>query len=92
MANDISINLNGKDNASPAINKARQSLQQFAAQSSSIENVAKRFDKIQNSTEPLKKKLKDVQMLMAQLNLQGDANSPIYNQMARAAGVEIDKG
>lgn len=86
MANDISINLNGKDNASPAINKARQSLQQFAAQSSSIENVAKRFDKIQNSSAPLKRKLKEVQMLMAQLNLQGDANSPIYNQMARAAG------
>ena len=86
MANDISINLNGKDNMSPAINKARQSLQQFAAQSSSVENVAKRFDKIQNSSAPLKKKLKDIQMLMAQLNLQGDANSPIYNQMARAAG------
>ena len=86
MANDISINLNGKDNVSPAINKARQSLQQFAAQSSSVENVAKRFDKIQNSSAPLKKKLKEVQMLMAQLNLQGDANSPIYNQMARAAG------
>lgn len=86
MANDISINLNGKDNMSPAINKARQSLQQFAAQSSSVENVAKRFDKIQNSSAPLKKKLKEVQMLMAQLNLQGDANSPIYNQMARAAG------
>ena len=86
MANDISINLNGKDNASPAINKARQSLQQFAAQSSSVENVAKRFDKIQKSSAPLKRKLKEVQMLMAQLNLQGDANSPIYNQMARAAG------
>ena len=86
MANDISINLNGKDNASPAINKARQSLQQFAAQSSSVENVAKRFDKIQKSSAPLKKKLKEVQMLMAQLNLQGDANSPIYNQMAQAAG------
>ena len=86
MANDISINLNGKDNVSPAINKARQSLQQFAAQSSSVENIAKRFDKIQNSSAPLKRKLKEVQMLMAQLNLQGDANSPIYNQMARAAG------
>ena len=87
MANDISINLNGKDNASPAINKARQSLQQFAAQSNSVENIAKRFDKIQNSTLPLKKKLKEVQMLMAQLNLQGeDANSQIYNQMAQAAG------
>lgn len=90
MANDISINLNGKDNASPAINKARQSLQQFAAQSSSIENIAKRFDKIQNSTAPLKKKLKEVQMLMAQLNLQGDDNSPIYNQMAQAAGAYRD--
>lgn len=86
MANDISINLNGKDNVSPSINKARQSLQQFASQSSSVENIAKRFDKIQNSTAPLKKKLKEVQMLMAQLNLQGDANSPIYNQMAQAAG------
>lgn len=90
MANDISINLNGKDNASPAINKARQSLQQFAAQSSSVENIAKRFDKIQNSTAPLKKKLKEVQMLMAQLNLQEDANSPIYNQMAQAAGAYRD--
>ena len=90
MANDISINLNGKDNVSPAINKARQSLQQFAAQSSSVENVAKRFDKIQNSTAPLKKKLKEVQMLMAQLNLQGDDNSPIYNQMAQAAGAYRD--
>ena len=79
MANDISINLTGKDNVSTAINKARQSLQQFAAQSSSVENVAKRFDKIQNSSAPLKKKLKDIQMLMAQLNLQGDDNSPIYN-------------
>ena len=90
MANDISINLNGKDNVSPAINKARQSLQQFAAQSSSVENIAKRFDKIQNSTAPLKKKLKEVQMLMAQLNLQGDDNSPIYNQMAQAAGAYRD--
>ena len=90
MANDISINLNGKDNMSPAINKARQSLQQFAAQSSSVENIAKRFDKIQNSSAPLKKKLKEVQMLMAQLNLQGDDNSPIYNQMAQAAGAYRD--
>ena len=86
MANDISINLNGKDNVSPAINKARQSLQQFAAQSSSVENIAKRFDKIQNSTAPLKKKLKEVQMLMAQLNWQGEEKSTNDNKMAKAAG------
>ena len=86
MATDYIVKLTGQDNLTPTIKNVQSALNQVASNSSNLDKISERFNKIDASSAPLKKKLKDIQMLMAEMNLNGDSNSPIYTQMAEAAG------
>lgn len=86
MATDYIVKLTGQDNLTPTIKNVQSALNQVANNSSNLDKISQKFKKIDSSSAPLKKKLKDIQMLMAELNLNGDSNSPIYTQMAEAAG------
>ena len=83
---DYVVKLNGQDNLSPTLNNVKNALNGLSSTTSGLDKIQEKFAKIENSSAPLKRKLKDIQGLMAQLNMSGDSNSPIYNQMAQAAG------
>ena len=87
---DYVVKLSGQDNLTPTINNVKNALNGVNSTSTGLDKIQERFNKIQNSTAPLQRKLKDIKNLMAQLNINGDSNSPIYNQMAQAAGQYAD--
>lgn len=87
---DYVVRIQGEDNLSNTINQVRQNLNNVGQSTSKLDQIQQKFTRIQNSTAPLQRKLKDIKSLMAQLNLRGDSNTPIYNQMAQAAGNYAD--
>lgn len=90
MANDYVVRLQAQDNLTPNIKGATTALNNMGNSASGLDKIQEKFNRIQQSTAPLQKKLKDIKNLMAQLNINGDSNSPIYNQMAQAAGSYAD--
>lgn len=90
MATDYTVRLSAQDNLTPALKGVKQAFNEATASTADLDKIAEKFHKIENSSAPLKKKLKDIQMLMAQINLNGDPNSPIYTKMAQAAGTYKD--
>lgn len=87
---DYVVKLSGQDNLTPTINNVKNALNGVSSTATGLDKIQEKFNKIQNSSAPLQRKLKDIKNLMAQLNLSGDSNSPIYNQMAQAAGNYAD--
>jgi hypothetical protein len=51
-----------------------------------LDSINNRFNRIQQSAAPLKKKLKDLKALMAQMNLDGLSNTDVFSKMAQEAG------
>jgi len=51
-----------------------------------IEDIRERFDKITQSTAPLKRQLKDLQAIMAEMNMKGLSNTEEFAKIAQYAG------
>lgn len=90
MATDYVVRFTGQDNLSGTIDGVKQKLQEVGGATSQIDQISQKFKKIENSTAPLKKKLKDIKALMAQMNLDGLSNTSLFSQMAQAAGTYSD--
>ena len=88
MANtDYTVRFTGKDDLSSTINSAKQSLNDFArVGQSQIDKIDAKFNKIISSSAPLKRQLRDLQQLMAQMNFQGLSNTEEFTKVAQAAG------
>ena len=86
MAQDYVVQLGGKDNLTPVLKNAKEATSQLASSFKGLDKVSERFKKIESSAQPLQRKIKEIQKLMSELNMSGDSNSPLYNQMAAAAG------
>lgn len=87
---DYVVKLSGQDNLTPTINNVKDALNGMSSTATGIEKIQEKFKKLESSTAPLQKKIKAIKNLMAELNLNGDANSPLYAQMAQAAGTYAD--
>lgn len=85
MATDYSVRLTGQDNLTQTIKGAQSALDSFSDTSKKLDSVNDRFKRIQNSAAPLKKKLKDLQAIMAQMNLDGLSNTDVFTQLAAQA-------
>lgn len=85
MATDYVVKFSGQDNLSGTINKVKQSLKEVGGSTDKIDQISKKFDKIQASTAPLRKKLKDTKAEMEKLAATGDTTSELFKRMATAA-------
>ena len=85
MATDYIVRLQGQDNLSGTINKVKQALTEVGGATTKIDQIRQKFQKIESSTAPLKKKLKDVKFQMEQLAATGDTSSDLFKEMAKAA-------
>lgn len=84
---DYVVRLNGQDNLTSTINKAKQELNDFGkVGQTASEKIDAKFNKIINSSAPLKRQLRDLQALMAQMNFNGMSNTEQFTQVAQAAG------
>ena len=85
MATDYIVRLQGQDNLSGTIDKVKKSLQEVGGATSKIDQIRQKFQKVEASTAPLRKKLKDVKFQMEQLAATGDTSSELFKEMAKAA-------
>ena len=52
----------------------------------SLDQIRKRFETITNSTQPARRQLRELQMLMTNMNLKGLANTDVFTEIAQKAG------
>lgn len=84
---DYVVRLSGQDNLSSTINKVKTELNDLGNKGrTATEKIDAKFNKIINSTAPLKRQLRDLQQLMAQMNFNGMSNTEQFTQVAQAAG------
>ena len=90
MATDYVVRFTGQDNLSGTIKQLKQNLSEVGTSSTKLDQIREKFNKIEASTAPLKKKLRDIKILMADMNLNGLSNTDLFNQMAQSAGNYAD--
>ena len=83
---DFVVRLTGKDELSGTLNKVKQELNQTGDAGSKLDQIRDRFNKITTSSAPLKKQLREIQGMMAQMNLEGLDKSDVFTEMAAKAG------
>lgn len=86
---NLSVLLQGRDNLTPVIKNAQKSLTDLGSKSSKLDDIQKGFDKIQNSSVPLSKKIKDIKKQMEQLIVTGQKETTegkrMWAEMSKAA-------
>lgn len=82
--------MSGTDKLSPVIKNAQQALTDLGSKSSKLDDIEAKFNKIANSGAPLKKQLRDIQKLMADMNFDGMDNTALFTRMAEHAGSLAD--
>lgn len=85
MARDYVVNITGRDNLSATLKGVKQQLQDTTSSASGLDKIEQRFERIQNSTAPLKRKLRELQKIMDKMNLDGLANTDVFTRMAAEA-------
>ncbi len=85
MAKDYIVNITGKDNLSATLKGVKQELKDTTSTVSGLDRIEQKFERIQNSTAPLKRKLKELQGMMAKMNLDGLDNTDVFTRMAAEA-------
>lgn len=77
---------NSAKNSAKEIDKVGKNVDVLGDKSKILERAKERFDKITQSTAPAKKQLRDIQMLMTNMNLNGLSNTGVFTEMAEKAG------
>lgn len=85
MARDYVVNITGRDNLSATLKEVKQQLQDTTSSASGLDKIEQKFERIQNSTAPLKRKLREMQGIMAKMNLDGLSNTDVFTRMAAEA-------
>lgn len=85
MANDYIVRLQGQDNLSGTIRNVQRSISELGGSANRLDAIQQRFNRIEQSSAPLRKKLKDVKQAMEQLAVTGDTSSELFQRMAQAA-------
>lgn len=89
MANstDYKVVFSAQDNISGTVKKVKNELDAVGKTAqSSTEKIDKQFNRIVNSSAPLKRQLRDLQSLMAEMNFKGLSNTEQFTKIAAEAG------
>lgn len=86
MQSDYVVRLTGQDNLSSTVRQVKKELQDVGSAASSMEKIDAKFNKIINSSAPLKRQLRDLQGLMAKMNMDGLSNTEQFTRIAQEAG------
>ena len=89
MANstDYKVVFSGQDNISSTVNKVKTELDSVGKSAqTATERIDKQFNRIINSSAPLKRQLRDLQALMAKMNFEGLGNTDQFSRIAAEAG------
>lgn len=86
MAADYVVKLTGQDNLSETINNVKKSLTDVGKETTHLDTIRDKFNKIQNSSAPLKRQLRDLKALMSSMNIDGLSHTEVFEEMAMYAG------
>lgn len=86
MAEKIySISLEGKDNLSNTLKSVKNNIEGVGKSTSQLDRISEKFGKIENSTAPLKKRLRELQAMLAQMNFDGMTDNDVFVRMTAKA-------
>lgn len=83
---DYVVRFTGQDNLSGTINKINSELKEVGNNTPQLDQIMQKFNRIDQSAAPLKKKLRDLQNIMAQMNMNGLNNTDEFTIIAQKAG------
>ena len=86
MAADYVVKLTGQDNLSETINNVKKSLTDVGKETTHLDTIREKFNRIQNSSAPLKRQLRDLKALMSSMNIDGLSHTEVFEEMAMYAG------
>ncbi len=90
MANDYRVVLSGEDRLSGTIKNIRNELNNTGKSGTKLDEIKRKFERIQSSAAPLKSKLRSLREMMANMNLDGLTNTDLFGHMAEQAGQYAD--
>ena len=84
---DYVVKFTGKDDLSNTVKNIKKELNDIGTTGkSAMDKIDARFQKITQSSAPLKRQLRDLQNLMAEMNFKGLSNTPEFTKIAQEAG------
>ncbi len=84
---DYVVRLTGQDNLSGTIKNVKSAVADLGnSASNNLSKFSEKFERITNSTAPLKKQLRDLKAIMADMNFQGLSGTDEFTQIAMYAG------
>lgn len=87
MANkSLGIEFQATDNVSATVNQINRELDSLGDKEKDLQKISDRFDKIVNSTMPVKRQLRELQTIMANMNLKGLSDTDVFTEIATKAG------
>lgn len=81
----FNVTLQGKDNLSSTIKQVKSELNGVGKNASEIDKITAKFEKVVNSTAPLKRRVKEITGMLAEMNAKGIQDNPIFAKMAGEA-------
>ena len=86
MAQDYIVRLQGQDNLSSTIKNVKDELKSTSESVTQLDKIQQKFEKISTSSAPLKKQMRDIQAIMAQMNMNGLSGTAQFTEIAQYAG------
>lgn len=83
---DYVVRLTGQDDLSKTIKQVKGELEGVSKATQNIDKIDAKFQRITQSTAPLKKQLRDLKAIMADMNMDGLGNTEQYTEIAKYAG------
>ncbi len=84
---DYVVRLSGQDNLSGTIKNVKQAVNDLGSTAStSLDKFTQKFQRIEQSSAPLKRQLRDLKAIMAEMNFQGLSGTEEFTQIASYAG------
>ena len=88
---DLTARFAAQDNLSGTIKQMKQAVNDLGnTASTSLDKFTQRFQKIEQSSAPLKRQLRDLKAIMAEMNFKGLSNTEEFSKIAQYAGKVSD--
>lgn len=87
---DLIMKLRGQDDLTKTINGVKAELSDTEKKAAKLDLIKKEFDRIKDSSMPLKRQLRQVKALLGEMNMQGLNKNDLFKSMTQQAGEMSD--
>lgn len=87
---DLIMKLRGQDDLSKTIQGVKAELSDTEKKAAKLDLIKKEFDRIKDSSMPLKRQLRQVKALLGEMNMQGLDKNDLFKSMTQQAGEMSD--